>query len=237
MINSTPRITSRITSIRPATPPTPKNLLTAKPVRRPAQRTDHHSQNLQRQGPDLFSCSTTRRTRSASPIRSAESTVPTAAFENGDFSALLHRHDANGSPLPAIQIIDPITGAPFANDIIPPRGFLRSPRTCSSSSRRRSSPPPTRSAASTISASAAPRSTTTSAIVRIDHQISDNDKLFGHYAFDDVSYAQSYGANPNFPYFVAGPQSERRDSVDSHFHSRGSSTSSAWVTCARWTIR
>src|SRR5581483_2562938 len=40
--------------------------------------------------------------------------------------------------------------------------------------------------------------------VRIDHQISDNDKLFGHYAFDDVSYSEFYGDNPNFPYFVAG---------------------------------
>ncbi len=44
---------------------------------------------------------------------------PTTAFRRGDFSALLNRRDASGNPLPAITIVDPITGAPFPGNIIP----------------------------------------------------------------------------------------------------------------------
>src|SRR5581483_2427484 len=45
--------------------------------------------------------------------------VPTDAFRNGDLSALLNRRDATGRPLPAIQVIDPLTGTPFPGNIIP----------------------------------------------------------------------------------------------------------------------
>ncbi len=43
---------------------------------------------------------------------------PTAAERNGDLSALLTRTDANGNPAP-IRIFDPLTGQPFANNVIP----------------------------------------------------------------------------------------------------------------------
>ena len=54
------------------------------------------------------------------PNQVGTSLVPTEAFENGDLSALLNRHDATGKSLSAVQIIDPITGTPFAGNIIPP---------------------------------------------------------------------------------------------------------------------
>jgi len=53
------------------------------------------------------------------PNQVGESLVPTQAFEEGDLSALLNRHDASGNTLPSIQIIDPITGVPFAGNRIP----------------------------------------------------------------------------------------------------------------------
>src|SRR5436190_12425687 len=48
------------------------------------------------------------------PNQVGTSLVPTEAFKNGDLSALLNRHDATGKSLPAVQIIDPLTGTPFA---------------------------------------------------------------------------------------------------------------------------
>src|SRR5690349_11206300 len=53
------------------------------------------------------------------PNQVGESLVPTLAFENGDLSALLNRHDPSGNALPSIQLIDPISGVPFAGNIIP----------------------------------------------------------------------------------------------------------------------
>ena len=40
--------------------------------------------------------------------------------------------------------------------------------------------------------------------VRIDHNVSQKDTIFGRYAFDDVTYTVIPGDNPNFTYFVAG---------------------------------
>ncbi len=40
--------------------------------------------------------------------------------------------------------------------------------------------------------------------LRIDHNVSQNDRIFARYAFDDVSYTVTPGDNPNFTYFVAG---------------------------------
>jgi Carboxypeptidase regulatory-like domain/TonB dependent receptor len=42
------------------------------------------------------------------------------------------------------------------------------------------------------------------AFVRVDHNISSKDRIFGRYAFDDVTYTVTPGDNPNFTYFVAG---------------------------------
>src|SRR5205823_1034209 len=59
-----------------------------------------------------------RRRRQPGGIGTAN--VPTDAFRNGDLSALLNRRDNNtGAPLQPIQIFDPITGTPFAGNIIP----------------------------------------------------------------------------------------------------------------------
>ncbi len=40
--------------------------------------------------------------------------------------------------------------------------------------------------------------------VRIDHNVSQRDRIFGRYSFDDVTYTVIPGDNPNFTYFVAG---------------------------------
>src|SRR5262245_28641828 len=45
--------------------------------------------------------------------------------------------------------------------------------------------------------------------VRVDHNFSENDKIFGRYAYNSVTYSVIPGTNPNFTYFVDG----RNDNV------------------------
>ena len=44
----------------------------------------------------------------------------------------------------------------------------------------------------------------TQIFTRVDHNFSEKDKIFGRYAFNDVTYTVIPGDNPNFTYFVAG---------------------------------
>jgi len=138
------------------------------------------------------------------PNQVGQALYPTQAFEDGDMSALLNRHDSSGNALPAIQIIDPITGVPFAGDIIPASRispiaknlfqFFPAPQFAL---------PDPLSGFNYIGVGATSIDDD-QRYVRIDHQLTNKDKLFGHYAFDDIKYGQTYGDNPNFPYFVAG---------------------------------
>lgn len=58
-----------------------------------------------------------RRRREPGAISTA--LFPTAAFRQGDFSALLNRRSAAGAALPPITIVDPLTGQPFPGNVIP----------------------------------------------------------------------------------------------------------------------
>jgi hypothetical protein len=138
------------------------------------------------------------------PNQIATANVPTAAFENGDVSALMRRVGPTGSALPSVQVIDPITGAPFSNDQIPvsrispvAKNILAFYPTAQFATGDPISGYNYIGAGNT-------KIDDDQRFVRIDHLINQNDRLFGHYVFEDISYAQSYGASPNFPYFVAG---------------------------------
>lgn len=139
------------------------------------------------------------------PGQTATATVPPLAFLQGDLSALLNRRDASGNVLQPIQIVDPLTGTPFPNNIIPQSRISASAKAIMTFW-----PAPQRNLADPLSG--APNyfgaSNTTidddQRYIRIDHQISSKDKIFGRYAFDDVTYALLAGDNPNFNYFVAG---------------------------------
>jgi hypothetical protein len=138
------------------------------------------------------------------PNQVAQANYPTAAFESGDLSALLNRHSASGAALPAIQVIDPITGTPFPGNIIPASRispvaqnlfpFIPKPQFAT----------PDPLSGYNFIGTGNTRIDDDQRFVRIDHQISDKDRVFGHYVFEDISYGQFYGDNPNFPYFVAG---------------------------------
>jgi len=138
------------------------------------------------------------------PNQIATANVPTAAFDNGDLSALLHRVGPTGSALPAVQVIDPISGTPLPNNQIPASQISPVAKNLLAYY-----PAAQFATGDPISGynyigTGGTRINDDQRFVRIDHQISEKDRLFGHYVFEDISYAQTYGDNPNFPYFVAG---------------------------------
>jgi hypothetical protein len=138
------------------------------------------------------------------PNQVGQANVPTEAFRSGDLSALLNRRDESGNLLPAIHIIDPITGAPFANNMIPASRISPIAKNLMPFWPLPQFGKPDPLSGFNYIGTGSTKIDDDQRYVRIDHLISDKDKLFGHYAFDDVSYAQFYGDNPNFPYFVAG---------------------------------
>ena len=129
--------------------------------------------------------------------------VPTDAFRTGDLSALLNRRDAAGNVLPAVQIVDPLTGTPFANNQIPANRISPAAKSLMAfiPTAQRINPDPL-NGVNYIGVGG--RSTDDEQrYVRIDHNFSERDKIFGRYAFDDISYDIAYGDTPYLKYFVA----------------------------------
>jgi len=122
---------------------------------------------------------------------------PSMAFRNGDFSSLL------GLPTPQ-RIVDPLTGDPFPNNIIPANRISNAAKELMKfwPEPQRINPNPLVG----INYTGFERRTLddTQVFGRIDHNISENDKIFARYAFNDVTYRVIPGDNPNFTYFVAG---------------------------------
>ncbi len=122
---------------------------------------------------------------------------PPTAFRNGDFSSLL------ALPTP-IKIVDPLTGTEFAGNIIPANRISNSAKEL-----MKFWPEPQRVNANPLTGinytGFERRSLDDDqAFVRVDHNFGEKDKIFGRYAFNDVTYLVVPGDNPNFTYFVAG---------------------------------
>ena len=138
------------------------------------------------------------------PGQTGTANFPTDAFRNGDLSALLNRRDNNGNPLPSIQIVDPLTGTPFAGNIIPATRISPTAKALMAfyPEPQRINPDPLTGfnyvGAGSVKLDDDQR------YVRVDHSFSEKDKIFGRYAFEDVTYSTLPADNPNFTYFVAG---------------------------------
>ncbi len=127
---------------------------------------------------------------------------PPLAFRRGDFSSLL------SLPTP-IRIVDPLTGDPFAGNIIPDNRISAAAKTLLSFW-----PEPQRVNANPLvgtNFTGQERRTLDDdqRFVRVDHNFSESDKIFGRYAFNSVTYSVIPGDNPIFSYFVDG----RNDNV------------------------
>ncbi len=141
----------------------------------------------------------------------AQTNHPPEAFRRGDLSALLNRRDANGNALPAIQIVDPITGTPFAGNIIPDNRIAPAAKALLAfwPAPQRVSPDPLTGA--NFIGQERRTLDDDQRFVRVDHNFSERDKIFGRYAFNSVTYQVIPGDNPIFSYFVDG----RNDNVAS----------------------
>ncbi len=122
---------------------------------------------------------------------------PPTAFRNGDFSSLL------ALPTP-IKIVDPLTGTEFAGNIIPANRITNTAKEL-----MKFWPEPQRINTNPLTGInyngfEQRKLDDDQAFVRVDHNFSEKDKIFGRYAFNDVTYSVIPGDNPNFTYFVAG---------------------------------
>ena len=138
------------------------------------------------------------------PNQIGTANVPSDAFRSGDLSALLNRRGPSGNALPSIQVIDPLTGIPFAGNIIPASRISPIAQNLMAFYPRAQVINPDPLSGYNYIGTGGTSVNDDQRYLRVDHQINEKDKIFGHYAFDDVSYKQTYGNNPNFPYFVAG---------------------------------
>ncbi len=129
---------------------------------------------------------------------------PPLAFRRGDLSALLNRRNDAGAPLLAVQIVDPLTGTPFANNMIPDARISQTAKALMPfwPEPQRINPDPL-SGVNYLGPSNR-KIDDDQRYIRIDHNFSSKDKVFGRYAYQDITYFDIQGSNPNFTYFVAG---------------------------------
>ncbi|MBI3208158.1 MAG: TonB-dependent receptor [Candidatus Solibacter usitatus] len=130
--------------------------------------------------------------------------VPSDAFRNGDLSALLRRTNAAGAALASVQITDPLTGDPIANNMIPASRISSTAKALMAfypAAQRQNTDP---LSGFTYSGEGGVRLDDDQRYIRVDHNFSAKDKIFGRYAFQDITYLTTPGDNPNFTYFVAG---------------------------------
>lgn len=135
--------------------------------------------------------------RRSLPGAASSSLVPTEEFRNGDFSQLLR------IPTP-VQLIDPISGVPFAGNIIPQSRI---------SSTAKSIIPfwekPQVSVANPLvgfnyTGTGPNRITDNQYFVKGDHNFSTKDKVMGRYATNSVDWLTYSGFSPQFSYLVLG---------------------------------
>lgn len=126
--------------------------------------------------------------------------VPTEAMKNGDLSAFLNR----ANPAQNTAITDPLTGTPFPGNIIPPSRISPTAKALFAFF-------PTAQVAKADPINGANyfgeggiKQDEDQVFVRGDHNFSSKDKIFGRYAFQDITYITTPGDNPIFQYFVAG---------------------------------
>ena len=120
-------------------------------------------------------------TRTVGGANPAVANVPSAAFLEGDFSAL------------GKKIIDPTTGLPFPNNVIPPNRFNQDMVTVLGFY------PTANQANGTYNSQPRSNSDDTQVLARVDYQATTKDHLMARYFYDDYSFQEQTTALPN-PY-------------------------------------
>ena len=142
--------------------------------------------------------------RRRQPGRTGSALYPSDAFFNGDFSALLNRRSAAGAALPAVPIIDPLNGQPFAGNIIPSNRVSTTARGLRNFFERPQTVLPDPLTGFNYTGAGATNIDDDQFFVKLDHNFSEKDKVMFRYATNTLFWIDVPGATPQFTYRVEG---------------------------------
>ena len=139
--------------------------------------------------------------------RTREGVVQTAnfpidAFRNGDFSLLQKGYTANGRFIAPTLIWDPDTGQPFPNNVIPPSRIHKGAASVLNTYVPRAQFVQEDPTDFTARAAVPQPIDVNTFFVRVDHNFSDKDRVFGRLAWDRSGLTRT-NINPNLPVFVS----------------------------------
>jgi hypothetical protein len=134
----------------------------------------------------------------------ASTLVPSDAMRTGDFSALLNRRNAAGVAQPVVSIIDPFNGQPFAGNIIPTGRLTTTGRALSSFWEKPQTILSDPLTGFNYAGAGTQSINDDQYYVKIDHNLSSNDKLMFRYASNIPDWLQKPGDSPQFTYLVVG---------------------------------
>ncbi len=131
------------------------------------------------------------------PGAAASALVPTEEFRNGDFSQLLR------IPTP-VQLVDPLNGTPFAGNILPASRISSTARALLPFWERPQVAVANPQAGFNYTGTGRDAINDNQYFMKVDHNISQNDKIMARYATNKVDWFTYAGQSPQFSYLVDG---------------------------------
>jgi len=141
--------------------------------------------------------------RTSNPGIADTALVPSTRMRAGDFGELLGIRNAAGNPAP-ITIVDPLTGVPFPNNVIPANRISAAARTISNFWEQPQTVLANPLVGFNYRGVGSSRITDDQYFTKIDHNISSNDKVMFRYATNTPEWLQTPAASPQFTYRVIG---------------------------------
>ena len=141
--------------------------------------------------------------RTSNPGIAGAALVPSTRMRTGDFGELLGIRNAAGNPSP-ITVIDPFTGTPFPNNVIPPARISATARTLSNLWEQPQTVLANPLVGFNYRGVGSRRIDDTQYFTKIDHNISNSDKVMFRYATNTPDYLITPSASPQFTYRVIG---------------------------------
>ena len=146
--------------------------------------------------------------RRRNPGATGAALLPSDAMRGGDFSALLNRRNAAGVAQPSVQILDPLTSpdapTPFAGNIIPAARLNATSRALTSFWERPQLVLPDALTGTNYIGVGGSLIDDDQLFVKLDHNISDRDKVMFRYATNVPFYRITPATSPQFTYRVEG---------------------------------
>jgi len=146
--------------------------------------------------------------RRRNPGATGAALVPSDAMRGGDFSALLNRRNAAGVAQPAVQIVDPLTATaaptPFPGNIIPASRLNATSRALTPFWERPQLVLPDPLTGTNYIGVGGTLIDDDQLFLKLDHNISDKDKVMFRYATNIPFYQDTAPASPQFAYRVEG---------------------------------